>query len=69
MLYFRHSMGTSVRTLHRILRTKGLYRRRFPSPLLDDITFIENEIGSSGCSIGYWEMHQRYIRNSYKVSK
>ena len=69
MLYFRYSMGISVRTLHRILRTKGLYRRGFPSPLVDDITFIENEIGSSGCPIGYWAMHQRWIRNSYKVSK
>ena len=52
MLYCRHSIGISARTLHRSLRTKGLYRRDFPSPLVDVITFIDNEITSSGCSIG-----------------
>ena len=53
MLYCRHSIGISVRTLHRTLRIKELYRRGFPSRLMDAITFIENEITSSGCSIGY----------------
>ena len=69
MLYCRHSIGISVRTLHWTLRIKELYRRGFPSRLMDAITFVENEITSSGCSIGYWTMHQRCIRNGYKVSK
>ena len=41
----------------------------FPSPLVDVITFIENEISSSVCSIGSRAMHQRCIRNGYKISK
>ena len=69
MLYCRHSIGTSLKTLHRTLRTKELYRRGFTSPLVDVITFIENEISLSGCSIGYRAMHQRAIRNGHKVSK
>ena len=44
MLYCRHSIAISLRTLHRTLRTKGFYCRGFPSPLADVITFIENEI-------------------------
>ena len=69
MLYCKHSIGINLRTLHRTLRTKELYRRGFPSPLVDIITFIENEISSNGCSIGYRAMHQRCIRNGYKVGK
>ena len=65
MLYCRHSIGVSLRTL----KTKELYRRGFPSQLVDVIIFIENEISSSGCSIGYRAMHQRCIWNGYKVSK
>ena len=57
MLYCRHSIGVSLRTL----KTKELYRRGFPSQLVDVIIFIENEISSSGCSIGYRAMHQRCI--------
>ena len=69
MLYCRRSIDISVRTLHRTLRTKELHRRGFPSPLVDVIAFIENEITSSGCSIGYRAIHQRCLRNGYKVSK
>ena len=29
MLYCKHSIGISLRTMHRILRTKGLYCRVF----------------------------------------
>ena len=53
----------------RTLRIEELYRRGFPTPLVDVITFIENEISSNGCSIGYRAMHQRCIRNGYKVGK
>ena len=63
MLYYRQSIGISLRTLHRTLRTKGLYRRGFPSPLVDVITFIKKEISSSGCCTGYQAMHQKCIRN------
>ena len=38
MLYCKHSIGVSLRTLHRTLKTKELYRRGFPSPLVDVIT-------------------------------
>ena len=51
MLYCKHSIGINLRTLHRTLRTKELYRRGFPTPLVDVITFIENEISSNGCSL------------------
>ena len=72
MLYCKHSIGINLRTLHRTLRTKELYRRGFPTPLVDVITFIENEIiSSNSCSIGYRapNLHQRCIRNGYKVGK
>ena len=69
MLYFKDSIVISLRTLHRTLWTKELYCRGCPSPLVDVITFIENEISSSSCSIGYWAMHQRCTQNGYKVSK
>ena len=38
MLYCKHSIGVSLRTLHRTLKTKELYCRGFPSPLVDVIT-------------------------------
>ena len=69
MLYCRHSLGIRFRTAHRTLRIKGLYNRGSPSPLVDVITFIENQISSSGCCIGCRAMHQSSIRNGYKVSK
>ena len=39
-LFCRHGVGISLRTLYRTLKTEGLYRRGFPRPLVDVITFI-----------------------------
>ena len=70
ILYCRHSIGISFRTLLRTLRKKKrLYRRDFPSPLVDVITYIEKKMSSIGFCVGHQAMHQRCIRNGYKGSK
>ena len=57
MLFCRHNIDISLGTVHRSLRRKGLYRKGFPSPLWDVVLFMEMEISSIGCFVGYRAMH------------
>ena len=60
-----HGITLSLRQLKRILKTKGLGRRRGnPSDLREVCEAIEEEPRGSGSSIVYRQMTQRLHRNS-----
>ena len=54
-----HGIQICLRQLKRILRSRGLQRRRRFSPIQDIVDAVEEELQGSGCSIGYRLMHQR----------
>ena len=53
-----HGITLSFRQLKRILKTKGLGRRKNPSDLRDVCQAVEEELRGSGSSIGYRQMTQ-----------
>ena len=53
-----HGITLSFRQLKRILKTKGLGRRKNPSGLRDVCQAVEEELRGSGSSIGYRQMTQ-----------
>ena len=61
-----HGITLSLRQLKRILKTKGLGRRRNPSDLREVCQAVEEELRGSGSSIGYRQMTQRLL-NDYRL--
>ena len=61
-----HGITLSLSQLQRILKTKGLGRRRNPSDLRDVCQAVEEELRGSGSSIGYRQMTQR-LENDYRL--
>ena len=64
-----HGINLSSRQLERVLRRKGLDRRKRFSDVMDVITAIEKELSDSGNLIGYCQMHQRLVTDHYLVAK
>ena len=64
-----HGKPLNIRTLHRILRSEGLYRKTHSIDSRYVIQFIENEISESGSSLGYRQLHQRCINHGFKVTR
>ena len=64
-----HGKPLSIRTLHRILRSEGLYRKTHSTDSRHVIQFVENEISESGSSLGYRQLHQRCINQGLKVTR
>ena len=62
-------MRLSIRTLHRHLRPKRLYRSGDSSDTRVIIDFIENEISESCPLLGYRKMHKRCVMNGLKVTQ
>ena len=58
-LILRHGIRLSMRQLKRILRKRGLTRRKEQSPVNEIVDLIENELQGSGSLIGYRLMHQK----------
>ena len=54
-----HGIRLSMRQLKRILRERGLTRRKQQSPVNEIVDSIENELQGSGRLIGYRLMHQK----------
>lgn len=58
-LILRHGIRLSMRQLKRILRKRGLTRRKQQSPVNEIVDLIENELQGSGNLMGYRLMHQK----------
>ena len=61
LLHCRHDTRLSLRQLKRILKSRGLRRRRNQENEWNVIAAIENELNGSGNCVGYRQMHQRMI--------
>ena len=64
-----HNTNMSLRSLHRILRARGLRRRGRSVNIQDIMTEIMNEIRSNGSDKGYRAMHQTLTRKGFAVDK
>ena len=56
-----HGIHLSLQQLKRVLKSRGLCRRKSYSHLPDVICAVDQELSGSGSSIGYRQMHQRLI--------
>ncbi|XP_068698743.1 uncharacterized protein [Montipora foliosa] len=61
-----HGITLSLRQLKRLLKAKGLGRRRNPSDLREVHQAVEEELRGSGSNIGYRQMTQRLV-NDYRL--
>eukprot|EP00111_Clytia_hemisphaerica_P014195 TCONS_00041804-protein len=64
-----HNKILSLRQLHRILRSLGLFRRKHGRNTREVIAFIQNELRGSGSLLGYRLMHQRCIQQGYHTTR
>ncbi|CAH3030587.1 unnamed protein product, partial [Porites evermanni] len=60
-LPLRHGVCLSLRQLKRILRSRGLRRRKIQSRIDRVVNAVDQELQSSGSCIGYRQMHQRLL--------
>ena len=67
-LLLTHGIVLSLRQLKRILRKRGLFRRRNGSNHEEVIRAVEIGLQGSGSSVGYRQMHQRLIIDHNMVS-
>ena len=65
LLKNRHGIKVNLRTLRHFLRRENFYRKGKQSPLLEIVTFIQNELAGSDSCIGYRAMDQ----NGFMVSR
>ena len=56
-----HGIQLSVRQLKRVLKSKGLQRKRRKSPLQHVVNAVREELNGSGNLIGYRQMHRRIM--------
>ena len=64
-----HNTNMSLRSLHRILRARGLRRRGRSFNMQDIMPEIMDEIRSNGSDKGYRAMHQDHTRKGFAVDK
>ena len=64
-----HGVALSLRQLKRVLKSKGLCRRKNYSSLQEVVHAVKKEISGSGNSIGYRQMHQRLITDQCLLVK
>ena len=62
-LLLYHGVRLSLRQLERILRSRGLRRRKIQSGINRVVNAIDQELQSSGSCIGYRQMHQRLLKD------
>ena len=60
-LVFSQGINLSLRQVKRILKAKGLERRKNPSNLREVVQAVEEELRGSGSHIGYRQMTQRLV--------
>ena len=63
-----HGIIISIRTLKRMTKQLGLYRRRHQSEILDVAVFILEQLQGHAQMNGYRWMHERCIQNGFVVS-
>ena len=56
-----HGIQLSVRQLKRVLKSKGLQRKRRKSPLQHVVNAVREELNGSENLIGYRQMHRRIM--------
>ena len=56
--YLRHGVRSSLRQLKRILRSRGLRRKKIHSRIDRVVNAVDQELHSSESCIGYRQMHQ-----------
>ena len=64
-----HNTNMSLRSLHRILRARGLRRRGRSINMQDIMAEIMDEIRSNGSDKGYRAMHQALTRKGFAVDE
>ena len=71
LLHCRHGKNISIRHLKRILKAKGLKRRRNQENQVADVAAaIENELNGSGNCVSYRQMHQRMqVKYGFAVAR
>lgn len=69
LLELKHKSTLILRTIHRLLRKKNLFRKRNQSTLNEDILFIWEELKRSGSCIGYRAMHQRCVKAGLSINR
>ena len=69
LLELKHKSTLSLRTLHRFLRKKNLFRKRNQTTLNEGIVFIGEELKGSGSCIGYRAMHQRCVKAGLRINR
>ena len=62
-LVFFHGITLSLRQLKRVLKAKGLGRRRTPSDAREVCQAVEEELSGSGSNIGYRQMTQLLVND------
>lgn len=67
-LAYNHGVILSKRSLHRILRLGGLFRRKYKSDLVDLAVFMEELLQTDGNLHGYRWMHLRCIQRGFVAS-
>ena len=58
-----HGISLSLRQLKRVLKSKGLGRRRNSSDIREICQVVEEELRGSGSNIGYRQMTQRLVND------
>ncbi|OWF51202.1 uncharacterized protein LOC110449483 [Mizuhopecten yessoensis] len=64
-----HGICISLRTLKRILRGEGLFRRKFHTDILDAALFIQEKITSIGNQQGYRWMHLQCLHQGITIPR
>ena len=60
-LLLSHGIKLSLSQLKRVLKSRRLRRRKNASRITEVINAVEEELGGSGNSIGYRQMHERIL--------
>ncbi|XP_020563208.2 uncharacterized protein LOC110016040 [Oryzias latipes] len=69
LLATQNQIIISIRTLKRICRKLGLFRRKHHTDLEEILTFVEEEMIGSGQLQGYRWLHQRALQRGFVVSQ
>ncbi len=69
LLTVNHNVVVSLRQLKRLLKSYGLFRRKYYSDELDLALFIEGQLEESGKRLGYKAMHHMCISQGYACTQ
>ncbi|KAL3885580.1 hypothetical protein ACJMK2_025631 [Sinanodonta woodiana] len=64
-----HKIVISMRTLKRRLTKLRLYRRKYPSNILNVASYVAEQFSESGCQNGYGRMHPKCLLAGFRTSR